>query len=143
MAPEVSEPRAIAIELRAGEESLAAGELTIIPQRKWRVFVVHHSHLDIGYTDPQGTVLRHHLEYLDGALALARQTDGWPDDARFRWTVESSLPALRLERERGRGVHRAHPPGPDRGDRVPVPAAYRGVLGGGARAGAQVHLGAA
>jgi hypothetical protein len=95
MAPEVSEPRAITVELRAGEKSLAIAELTIIPQRKWRVFVVHHSHLDIGYTDPQGMVLRHHLEYLDGALALTRQTDDWPDDARFRWTVESSLPALR------------------------------------------------
>ena len=97
LAPEVSEPQAVVVELRAGPEpaTLAAGELTIVPQRKWRVFVVHHSHLDIGYTDTQGVVLRNHLEYLDGALALARQTDDWPDDARFRWTVESSLPALR------------------------------------------------
>ena len=95
MAPQVTEPETVAIELRDGMETLAAGELTIVPQRKWRVFVVHHSHLDIGYTDPQAVVLRNHLEYLDGALALARQTDDWPDDARFRWTVESSLPALR------------------------------------------------
>ncbi|HEY7263255.1 MAG TPA: glycoside hydrolase family 38 C-terminal domain-containing protein [Trebonia sp.] len=95
MAPEVTEPQAVTVELRDGAELLAAGEITIIPQRKWHVFVVHHSHLDIGYTDPQGMVLRNHLEYLDGALALARQTDDWPDDARFRWTVESSLPALR------------------------------------------------
>ena len=97
MAPEVSEPQAVVVELRAGTDptTLAAGELTLVPHRKWHVFVVHHSHLDIGYTDTQGVVLRNHLEYLDGALALARQTDDWPDDARFRWTVESSLPALR------------------------------------------------
>ncbi|GAA2454822.1 glycoside hydrolase family 38 C-terminal domain-containing protein [Actinomadura vinacea] len=74
---------------------VGAAPLDVAPQRKWNVFVVHHSHLDIGYTDPQGTVLRHHLDYLDAAVRLSRQTDDWADDARFRWSVESSLPALR------------------------------------------------
>src|SRR5690349_15799189 len=69
--------------------------LRIEPQRKWRVFVVHHSHLDIGYTDLQSTVLRHHLGYLDHAIELASATDDWPDDARFRWNVESLLPLQR------------------------------------------------
>lgn len=95
LAPEVAEPAPVVVELRSRDDVIAAAELVLTPQRKWRVFVVHHSHLDIGYTDPQGAVLRNHLEYLDGALELARQTDDWPDDARFRWTVESSLPALR------------------------------------------------
>jgi Glycosyl hydrolases family 38 N-terminal domain len=55
------------------------------PQRPWRVFVVHHSHLDIGYTDPQARVLRNHLAYLDSALDYAA------DDAEFRWTIESNI----------------------------------------------------
>lgn len=95
LVPQVSEPREVIVQARHGGGVLVAGPLTVEPQRKWHVFVVHHSHLDIGYTDPQATVLRNHLEYLDGALELARQTDSWPDDARFRWSVESSLPALR------------------------------------------------
>ena len=69
--------------------------LRIEPQRKWRVFVVHHSHLDIGYTDLQGTVLRHHRAYLDQALDLAALTDSWPDDAQFSWNIESLLPLER------------------------------------------------
>lgn len=95
LVPQVSAPQQVTIAVRRGGEVIASGEVTVVPQRKWQVFVVHHSHLDIGYTDPQGAVLRHHLEYLDGALELAAQTDSWPDDARFRWSVESSLPALR------------------------------------------------
>ena len=47
-------------------------ELELLPQRRWRVHLVHHSHLDIGYTDPQALVLRHHLAYLDSALDLRR-----------------------------------------------------------------------
>ncbi|MFD0900833.1 glycoside hydrolase family 38 N-terminal domain-containing protein [Actinomadura sediminis] len=95
LVPEVDAPRRVTLELRDGGGLVGAAPLDITPQRKWTVFVVHHSHLDIGYTDTQGTVLRHHLDYLDAALRLARETDGRPDDARFRWSVESSLPALR------------------------------------------------
>ncbi|TDD71407.1 hypothetical protein E1293_33880 [Actinomadura darangshiensis] len=92
---EVDGPRRVTLEVRDADGLVGAAPLDITPQRKWNVFVVHHSHLDIGYTDTQGTVLRHHLDYLDAALRLARETDGRPDDARFRWSVESSMPALR------------------------------------------------
>ncbi|WP_113701520.1 hypothetical protein [Nonomuraea lactucae] len=95
LVPEVSAPRAFTLESRDDEGLVGSARITVTPQRKWSVFVVHHSHLDIGYTDPQGTVLRHHLDYLDAVLRLAAETASWPDDARFRWTVESSMPALR------------------------------------------------
>jgi hypothetical protein len=59
--------------------------LEVEPQRRWSVFLVHHSHLDIGYTDPRAHVLRHHLAYIDSALDYAAA-----DDA-FRWTIESNV----------------------------------------------------
>jgi len=97
--PEVreGEARRVTVELADASGPIGSGELTVTPQRKWTVYVVHHSHLDIGYTDPQGIVLRNHLEYLDSALDLVAATsgDGWDDDARFRWNVESNLPARR------------------------------------------------
>ncbi|NRQ36441.1 hypothetical protein HII36_32095 [Nonomuraea sp. NN258] len=95
LAPEVDTPRVLTLECRDDAGVIGTAQFTLTPQRKWNVFVVHHSHLDIGYTDPQGTVLRHHLDYLDAALRLAEETASWPDDARFRWTVESSMPALK------------------------------------------------
>lgn len=89
--PEVDTPRTVTVTV----EGVGATDFTITPQRKWTVHVVHHSHLDIGYTDRQGVVLRNHLEYLDSALDLAAATEQWPDEARFRWTVESALPVRR------------------------------------------------
>ncbi|MEJ3745765.1 glycoside hydrolase family 38 C-terminal domain-containing protein [Actinomycetes bacterium KLBMP 9797] len=89
--PEVATARVVTVSV----DGVGAAPLTVPPQRKWTVHVVHHSHLDIGYTDRQGVVLRNHLEYLDSALDLAAATEDWPDDARFRWTVESALPARR------------------------------------------------
>ncbi len=97
--PEVreGEARRVTVEVADTSGPVGSGALTVTPQRKWTVYVVHHSHLDIGYTDPQGIVLRNHLEYLDSVLDLVAATsgDGWDDDARFRWNVESNLPARR------------------------------------------------
>ncbi|GIH14199.1 glycoside hydrolase family 38 C-terminal domain-containing protein [Rugosimonospora africana] len=86
--PEVDSPIDVTVEV----EGHGQGTVRVAPQRKWTVHVVHHSHLDIGYTDRQGVVLRNHLDYLDSAVELAAETDDWPDDSRFRWTVESALP---------------------------------------------------
>ncbi|MFE6553159.1 alpha-mannosidase [Streptomyces sp. NPDC057746] len=64
-------------------------DVTLTPQRRWTVHLVHHSHLDIGYTDPQGRVLAEHLSFLDSCLELTRATDGWAPESQFRWCVES------------------------------------------------------
>ncbi|HLH57652.1 MAG TPA: hypothetical protein VKV33_00740 [Streptosporangiaceae bacterium] len=93
--PEVTEPASIRLVIADTAGDLGEAGLLVTPQRKWTVYLVHHSHLDIGYTDRQGTVLRGHSDYLDSALDLAEATETWPDDARFRWTVESALPLRR------------------------------------------------
>jgi hypothetical protein len=89
--PEVEEARRLELEVK-GAAGSGRAEVEVRPQRKWSVYVIHHSHLDIGYTDPQGLVLRNHLKYLDSVLELVRATDGWPEDARFRWNVEVTWP---------------------------------------------------
>jgi hypothetical protein len=93
--PEVTEPATIRLVIADSAGDLGESSLLVMPQRKWTIYLVHHSHLDIGYTDRQGTVLRGHSEYLDSALELAEATEAWPDDSRFRWTVESALPLRR------------------------------------------------
>ncbi|GAA5014228.1 glycoside hydrolase family 38 C-terminal domain-containing protein [Actinopolymorpha pittospori] len=80
--------RDVRIEARRGDTH-ATLEFALEPPRDWTIHLVHHSHLDIGYTDPQGTVLSQHVAFLDSCLDLTRTTDDWPDDARFRWAVES------------------------------------------------------
>jgi hypothetical protein len=61
----------------------------VTPQRRWTIHLVHHTHLDIGYTDPRNVVLSEHVAFLDACMDLTAATDGWPPDARFRWCVEA------------------------------------------------------
>jgi hypothetical protein len=83
--------QATAVLSQQGTDLLRA-DFTIEPAREWTVYLIHHSHLDIGYTDAQGTVLRNQRAYLDQVLDLATSTSDWPDDARFRWNLEAYLP---------------------------------------------------
>ena len=92
--PEVDEPRTFSLKIQAGNAEPFEAEVVVRPQRKWSISLIHHSHLDIGYTDTQSSVLRHHLQYLDSALDLVSATDDWPDDAKFRWNVEATWPLM-------------------------------------------------
>lgn len=89
--PEPASPTPLAATLRtqAGE---ARAETTLAPARRWTIFLVHHSHFDIGYTDLQPTVLQQQQEFLDLVLAYCRDTADWPEGARFAWTVEATMP---------------------------------------------------
>ena len=69
-----------------GDEVIA---FSLTPQRLWSVHVVHHSHFDFGYTDPQASVIAQQRSYLDSAMDLARTTADWPEESRFRWNAEA------------------------------------------------------
>ncbi len=60
------------------------------PIKEWTVYLVQHTHTDIGYTRPQTEILSEHLRYLDNALDYCDQTDDYPENAKFRWTAEAS-----------------------------------------------------
>jgi hypothetical protein len=64
--------------------------LTLLPPKKFQIYLVQHSHTDIGYTRPQSEILAEHMRYIDYALDYCDQTDTFPDDAKFRWTCESA-----------------------------------------------------
>jgi Glycosyl hydrolases family 38 N-terminal domain len=84
--PAVDSPTKVTVSTGGANDG---GQVLLSPQRRWTVHLIHHSHLDIGYTDPQGRVLAEGLAYLDDCLELVRATDDWPEEARFRWCVES------------------------------------------------------
>ena len=90
--PEADSLRRVELRISADRGETFRATVKVLPQRKWSVFLVHHSHLDIGYTDPQDLVLRHHMTYLDSVLDLIGATDSWPAPAMFRWTVEANWP---------------------------------------------------
>lgn len=58
--------------------------------RHFNIYLVQHTHTDIGYTRPQTEILPDHMRYIDYALDYCDLTDSLPDDARFRWTCETT-----------------------------------------------------
>ena len=58
------------------------------------IYLIHHSHTDIGYTHPQPTVRHLHVKHIDEALHEIEATRHLPPEARMRWTCETLLPVF-------------------------------------------------
>jgi hypothetical protein len=52
------------------------------------VHLIHHTHLDIGYTEQQDSVERRHWSHLRDAMRLGAASAGAPDGERFVWNPE-------------------------------------------------------
>jgi hypothetical protein len=52
------------------------------------IYLISHTHTDIGYTDHQDTVFRQHLEFIDQAVELGEATAHLPEHERYKWTCE-------------------------------------------------------
>ncbi|MGI8485860.1 MAG: hypothetical protein ACR2OU_16575 [Thermomicrobiales bacterium] len=100
LVPEVMSDQTVMAEVVIGSEAAVAEEFELRPQRKFTIHMIHHSHYDIGYTDPQSKVLEDQLDFIDYALELAAITDEWPDDAKFRWNIEVNWPLKQWLRTR-------------------------------------------
>jgi alpha-mannosidase len=105
--PAVTKPTKIIISAKIDDRPAEKYPVTLVPPKKWGVDFVQHSHTDVGYTRPQSEILAEHLRFIDYALDYCDQTDHFPDDARFRWSCESSWvvreylrsrPATQIER---------------------------------------------
>ncbi|MGD9347818.1 MAG: glycoside hydrolase family 38 C-terminal domain-containing protein, partial [Candidatus Aminicenantes bacterium] len=88
--PEIQSEQERTISLKTGLRSTFKKSFTQRPIREWFVYLVQHTHTDIGYTRPQTEILAEHIRFIDYALDYCDLTDDYPDAARFRWTCESS-----------------------------------------------------
>ena len=72
----------------------ASFSFTHKPCRHWNVHLVHFAHHDIGYTDIASHVLCEMAGYLDDCLEYCSQTDDFPEESRFRYTIEQGWSLL-------------------------------------------------
>ncbi len=56
--------------------------------RDWKIFVVPFSHTDVGFTAPVPDVIKAHRTYLDKVVDYVNQTQDYPPESRYKWTIE-------------------------------------------------------
>ncbi len=88
LAPEVKTETKAMLALVAGGKVLASAPLMLKPVRKWEVYILMHSHTDIGYTDLQPNIEKKQAHNVIHALELIRQTKDNPVGSRFKWNLE-------------------------------------------------------
>jgi alpha-mannosidase len=86
--PDADKDMALPVAIEAGGKTLAARTFTLKPQRKLTVYILPHSHTDIGYTEIQTRIEQKQVDNLLQGIAAARQTASYPEGARFVWNVE-------------------------------------------------------
>ncbi|MCP4639510.1 MAG: hypothetical protein GY851_03715 [bacterium] len=86
--PAVDAPRKVPVRIAVGGKTVAEQVVRLDPVRKWVVYLLHHTHLDIGYTHVQSDVEKKQWEFLDQAVELALATAENPPGSRFKWSPE-------------------------------------------------------
>jgi len=87
LVPVVDVERNVRVELEVAGR-VDSYSVTLKPVRKVSVYVLPHSHNDIGYTDLQSAVGEKQIHNLQLGIDLARRTADYPEGARFVWNLE-------------------------------------------------------
>ncbi len=86
--PAVASETNVPLSLEVAGRSAVTTELRRQPVRPLTVYVLPHSHTDIGYTELQTEIEDKQVQNLVSGMAIARRTAGYPAGARFVWNVE-------------------------------------------------------
>ena len=88
--PEIGEEGPVEFALLVGGKLQDRRSIVWRPKRHWEVYLVHISHHDLGYTDLPRDVLWEHDGFMDEILRFCEETEDWPEEAKFRYTIEGS-----------------------------------------------------
>src|SRR5579863_8177572 len=85
--PAVSASQQVRVDCELGRR-VQTTMVTVLPVRKVTVYILPHSHHDLGYTDLQANVEEKQMRNISMGLDLARRTASYPEGARFVWNLE-------------------------------------------------------
>ena len=89
--PTVSAPEPVEVRYQLGTLH-GAFTYSVTPPRRMEIHLLHHTHLDIGYTHHQDEVERIQWASLEEALRLGEASQDYPEGARFIWNPEGLWP---------------------------------------------------
>ncbi len=88
--PEVREKESLEIELQVKNRPKIKTKIDFAPCRQMEIYVLPHSHTDIGYTELQTEVQKKHIQFIDQALEIIEATSKYPEGAKYKWNIEVS-----------------------------------------------------
>ena len=86
--PAVEKPTANTVTVEAAGKVIGRQSVALKPVRKWVVYLLPHSHVDIGYTHVQTDVEKAQWKYLEMGMESAKKSANNPPGSRFKWNVE-------------------------------------------------------
>jgi alpha-mannosidase len=86
--PAVDRPKEIPLEIRISDREPVLKTALIGPVKPMTCYLIHHSHVDIGYTHVQTEVERIQWDHLEQAVRLADESSDFPTGTQFKWNVE-------------------------------------------------------
>lgn len=97
--PAVTKDSAVTLIVEKGSRLIAQETVQLHPVKKMTIYILPHSHNDIGYTEIQTAVEKKQINNLLKGMDYARRTKNYPEGARFVWNLEGTYAAnLFLER---------------------------------------------
>jgi len=85
--PPVETVRTAQVSVEVAGKTLPA-TVALQPVRRMTLYVLPHSHNDIGYTDVQAAIAEKQMRNLRQGIELARRTAHYPEGSRFIWNME-------------------------------------------------------
>jgi len=83
----VSSPQDATVQIEIGGK-VTSTVVNPQPVRKFMVYILPHSHHDLGYTDLQSNVEEKQMRNITRGIELARNTASCPEGSRFVWNLE-------------------------------------------------------
>ncbi|MBJ8192962.1 hypothetical protein JDS79_40185, partial [Bacillus cereus] len=55
--------------------------------KPWKIYAIHHSHTDVGYTERQEKIQQYHVDFIRQALHILREIESGrrPEWKGFKW----------------------------------------------------------
>jgi hypothetical protein len=86
--PTVQQPTEVKVSLVAAGNTYGSPAVEMRPMRNWTVFILPHSHHDLGYTDTQPHIIEKQMHNYDLALDEIALSKNFPDGAKYVWNAE-------------------------------------------------------
>lgn len=86
--PEVKAATSLKAEIQFQSQPITSASFEEKPARPMTIYVLPHSHTDIGYTAIQSEVAKKQMKNVADGIAAARKTADYPEGSRFVWNVE-------------------------------------------------------